>query len=108
MLVPEREAAGALPSINKGLVEVGGWVAFDVGESGQITLVVGDGEEVFMVFDGSEESKEVLFELKADKFFGAEIAVGSWSRRMFSVPGLRDSLCEEVDPATVGRRKGKC
>ena len=103
MLVPKREAASGLPSVDPGLVEVGRRVAFDVGESGQVAQVVGDGEEVFVVFNGGKEGEEILFELEADEFFRAEIAMGARPGWMFFVPGLSDSLCEEVDPATVSR-----
>ena len=69
--------------------------------------MVGGGEEVFVEFSSSKKGEKVFFELESDKLFGAEISVGAWARWMLFVPGLIDGLCEEVDPASVSRRKGK-
>ena len=100
--VPDPEAACCFPCFDPGFVEVDGRIAVDVGEGGEVSEVVGDGVEVLVVFDCSEEGKEVVLELEADKFFGAEVAVGFRAGGMLGIPGLGNSLGKEVDPAAVG------
>lgn len=100
--IPDPETSRRFPCLDPGFVEVDGGIAVDVGEGGEVPEVVGNGVEVFVVLDRSEEGEEVFFELQADELFRTEVAVGFRAGRMLRVPGLGDGLSEEVDPAAIG------
>jgi len=48
--------------------------------------------QVEVVLHGREEGEEVLFELKADEFFGAHVAHCSWAGGVEGVPGVGHGL----------------
>ena len=85
--VPQPVVARVLPGFEPGLAEVERGVAFDIGEGGEVTLVVGNGVEVQVVLCCREESEEVLFELQSNELFGANVAVVCRARRVRGVPG---------------------
>ena len=60
--------------------------------------------KVEMVFYGGEEGEEILFELKADEFFGAHVAHGDGPGGVVVVPGVVDGGAQKVDPTPVCRR----
>ena len=93
--VEEGEGGRLLPVGEEVDIEIEAWVAFDAGEG---TV----GGEVEVVFHGGEESEKVLFELEADKFFGAHVAHCSWAGGVEWIPGVGDGLREEVYPAAIG------
>lgn len=57
-----------------------------------------------MVFDGGDEGQEILFELKADEFFGTHVAHCFGSGGVVVVPGVVDGGAQKVDPASICRR----
>ena len=93
-----------LPRVDPFGIEVRRWVSFNGKQWHGGGRVCG---EVKVVFHGREEGEKVFFELEADEFFGTHVTESFGTGGIALVPGVRDCLSEEVDPATVGGGEGK-
>jgi hypothetical protein len=70
--------------------------------------IIGVVDYVIVAFYGGDEGEEVLFELEADEFFGADVAHGFGPSRIRFIPGIIDRLSDEIDPSAIGNGESEC
>jgi len=104
--VPYPVVLGVRPGVDPIYAEIVGWVAVDLGH--HCAGIVGVVDHVIVAFYGGDEGEEVLFELEADEFFGADVAHGLGSSRICLIPGIIDGLSDEINPSAVSNGESEC